>query len=240
MRDGPRCGRATVRDGRLSGRPDGVAADLRGLLVDYGGVLTNPLPDAMSAWLRTDRVDPDRFAELMRRWLTTDVEGNAVHDLETGRISVADFEQRLATELAGDSADPGDVAPAEAAGMLTRMFAGVRPDTTMIEVVRAARAGGVRTGLLSNSWGLDYPREGWDVLFDTVVISGEVGLRKPDPAIYSLAADRLGLPPEQVVFVDDLPPNVRGAVGVGMVGVRHTSVEATVGELEILLGLSLR
>ena len=72
------------------------------------------------------------------------------------------------------------------------------------------------------------------------MISGEVGLRKPDPAIYTLAAERLGLPPTQVVFVDDLAPNVRGAAAVGMVGVQHTDVEATAGELEILLGVSLR
>lgn len=72
------------------------------------------------------------------------------------------------------------------------------------------------------------------------MISGEVGLRKPDPAIYALAAERLGLPPEQIVFVDDLAANVRGAVRAGMVGVRHADAATTVGELEILLGTSLR
>jgi putative hydrolase of the HAD superfamily len=212
-----------------------VARPLRGLLVDYGGVLTNPLEDAVGEWLRADGIDPDRFRELMRRWLT-DAERNAVHDLETGRISAADFERQLAAELAED----GHGHAAEAAGMLTRMFAGFRPEPGMIRVVRTARAAGVRTGLLSNSWGLDYPREGWDELFDVVVISAEVGLRKPDPAIYALAADRLGLPPAEVVFVDDMAPNVRGAAAAGMVGVRHTDVDATVDELEVLLGLALR
>lgn len=212
-----------------------MATPLRGLLVDYGGVLTNPLADAVGAWLRTDGIDPERFTELMRRWLT-DAERSAVHDLETGRISAVDFERQLAAALAEDGAPH----PAAAAGMLTRMFAGFRPEPDMIRVVRTARAGGVRTGLLSNSWGLDYPRDGWDELFDVVVISGEVGLRKPDPAIYRLAADRLRLRPAEVVFVDDLAPNVRGAAAAGMVGVQHTDVDATVGELEILLGLSLR
>ncbi len=212
-----------------------MATPLRGLLVDYGGVLTNPLAEAVGAWLRADGIDPERFTELMRRWLT-DAERNAVHDLETGRISVADFELRLAAELAQDGASH----PAAAAGMLARMFAGFRPEPDMIRVVGTARAAGIRTGLLSNSWGLDYPREGWDELFDVVVISGEVGLRKPDPAIYLLAADRLRLRPAEVAFVDDLAPNVRGAVAAGMVGVQHTDVAATVGELEILLGVSLR
>jgi putative hydrolase of the HAD superfamily len=215
-----------------------VAAELRGLLVDYGGVLTTPLADATAAWLRADGIDPERFSRLMRRWLATDADSNAVHDLETGRMSAVDFERRLAAELLDGTADPG-IRP-QAAGMLARMFAGFRPEATMMEIVRTARRAGVRTGLLSNSWGPDYPREGWDTLFDTVVISGEVGLRKPDPAIYRLAAERLGLPPEQVVFVDDLAPNVRAAVAVGMVGVHHTDVDRTADELEILLGVSLR
>jgi epoxide hydrolase-like predicted phosphatase len=219
-----------------------VPTELRGLLVDYGGVLTSPLADSTDAWLRADGIDPERFGRLMRRWLATDAEANAVHDLETGRISAADFELRLADELLaeGDPAAAGAPGGRPAAGMLTRMVAGFRPDPSMIDVVRTARAAAIRTGLLSNSWGLDYPREGWDTLFDTVLISGEVGLRKPDPAIYTLAAERLGLPPTQVVFVDDLAPNVRGAAAVGMVGVQHTDVEATAAELEILLGVSLR
>jgi epoxide hydrolase-like predicted phosphatase len=215
-------------------------AELRGLLVDYGGVLTNPLSEFMGAWMRADGIDADRFADLMRRWLGPDVDRNPVHDLETGRIDAAEFERLLAVELAV-SADDSDRAGAQrTAGMLTRMFAGMRVDPSMIDVLRAARAAGVRTGLLSNSWGLDYERDGWDTLFDAVVISGEVGLRKPDPAIYALAAQRLDLPPEQIVFVDDLRPNVRAAVAAGMVGVQHVDLATTVGELEILLGLPLR
>lgn len=213
-------------------------AELNGLLVDYGGVLTNPLPEIMSRWLQAGEIDRGRFTDLTRRWFADDAGHNPVHDLETGRISVADFERRLAAELIDADAEPA--ATERTTGMLSRMFAGMRIEPSMLDVVRTARAAGVRTGLLSNSWGLDYPREGWDALFDAVVISGEVGLRKPDPAIYTLAADRLGLPPEEIVFVDDRAANVRGAVGTGMVGVRHTDAATTVGELEILLGRSLR
>ena len=216
-----------------------MAAELRGLLVDYGGVLTNPLAEVMGGWLDADGIDRERFTGLMRRWFATDAERNPVHDLETGRIDVADFERRLAAELL-DGTEAGLAGSQRTAGMLARMFAGMRVEPEMVEVVRAARAAGVRTGLLSNSWGLDYAREGWDALFDAVVISGEVGLRKPDPAIYALAAERLGLSAEEIVFVDDLGPNVRAAVAVGMVGVRHVEVGTTVEELEILLGVALR
>lgn len=216
-----------------------MAGQLRGLLVDYGGVLTNPLPEFMADWVKADGIDPDRFAELMRRWLGPDSDRNPVHDLETGRIGAPEFERLLAAELIEQT--PAQPAAADrAAGMLTRMFSGMRVEASMLDVVRTARSAGVRTGLLSNSWGLDYERDGWDTLFDAVVISGEVGLRKPDPAIYALAAQRLGLPPEQIVFVDDLRPNVRAAAAAGMVGVQHVDLDTTVSELEILFETALR
>ena len=216
-----------------------MGGHLRGLLVDYGGVLTNPLPEFMAGWVKADGIDPDRFAELMRRWLGPGADRNPVHDLETGRISAAEFERLLAAELLERTpAQPG--AADRAAGMLTRMFSGMRVESSMIDVVRTVRAAGVRTGLLSNSWGLDYERDGWDALFDAVVISGEVGLRKPDPAIYALASERLGLPCEQIVFIDDLRPNVQAAAAAGMVGVQHVDLETTVSELEILFETSLR
>ena len=211
-------------------------AELRGLLVDYGGVLTNPLSEFIGDWVRTDGIDPARFADLMRRWLGPEVARNPIHDLETGRIDAAEFERLLAVELATEEPERAG----RTAGMLTRMFAGMRVEPTMLGVLRAVRAAGLRTGLLSNSWGLAYERADWDTLFDAVVISGEVGLRKPDPAIYELAAQRMALPPEQIVFVDDLRPNVRAAVAAGMVGVQHVDVGATVGGLEILLGCPLR
>jgi HAD superfamily hydrolase (TIGR01509 family) len=109
----------------------------------------------------------------------------------------------------------------------------------LITVVRAVRDHEVRTGLLSNADGLWAPPTSWAGLFDAVVISGEVGLAKPERQIYLLAAEKLGLKPEECVFVDDLPVNVRGAVAAGMVGVHHTSVRATVDELAALLDLPL-
>jgi epoxide hydrolase-like predicted phosphatase len=97
------------------------------------------------------------------------------------------------------------------------------------------RLAGVRTALCSNSWGTDgYPRDDFGELFDVVVISGEVGLRKPDPAIYQLTAERLGLPPGECVFVDDLAANVRGAAASGMCGIHHTDTATTLTELTVL------
>lgn len=207
---------------------------LRALVVDYGGVLTTPLADTMGSWLAQDGIDPASFRTTMRLFLGDDAVDNPVHALERGELEVPHFEVQLAGHLVSTTGEP-----VVAEGLLARMFAGFREAEGMTDVVRRVRAAGLQTALLSNSWGAQYPREGWDELFDAVVISGEVGLRKPEPAIYLLCARQLGLEPAQCIFVDDLSPNVRGAVAVGMVGVLHTSVEATVTELDALLGLGL-
>ncbi|WP_225321090.1 HAD-IA family hydrolase [Streptomyces luteolifulvus] len=81
--------------------------------------------------------------------------------------------------------------------------------------------------LLSNSWGNTYPRAGIDSLFHEVVISGEVGLRKPDPMIYRLTPERLGIAAEAAVFLDDAEPNVAGARGVGMHAWLHIDPAST-------------
>jgi putative hydrolase of the HAD superfamily len=212
---------------------------LRGLIVDWGGVLTSPLEDTMSAWCDGDGLDYEDFRRVLRDWLGEsfgdDAAVNPVHALERGEIEVPDFERELAARLR--TVDGGSV---EAAGLLTRMFAGFEAATPVATAVRRAKAAGLATALLSNSWGNEYPREGWDEMFDVVVISGEVNMRKPEPRIYQHTADRLGLAPAQCVFVDDLRPNIAAAVGVGMVGVHHITPGQTVDELEALFGLPLR
>lgn len=111
----------------------------------------------------------------------------------------------------------------------------------MLDAVGAARRAGVKTGLLSNSWGLDhYPRKRLRHLFDAIVISGEVGLRKPDPAIFELTVNRLGVTPGSVVFVDDHPGHLKAALGAGMTTVLHRRPEETIRELERLFGIRLR
>lgn len=212
--------------------------DLSALVVDWGGVLTTSLQTTMASWCEADGIDLEEFGRVMREWLGPtygdEARVNPVHALERGELEVPDFEAELGRRLRTH-----DGRPVESEGLLTRMFAGFQREPGMVDVVRRARESGLRTGLLSNSWGLDYPREGWEELFDAVVISGEVGLRKPEPEIYRLAARRLGVGPEECVFVDDLRPNVRGAVEVGMVGVHHVTTEQTVVELEALFGVPL-
>ena len=222
---------------------DGAAAadgghGLRGLVVDWGGVLTGDLRGAVTRWAEDDGIDLDAYLAVMRDWLGEPLElearFNPVHALERGEMQVPDFERRLAGALTERTGRPY-----EADGLLARMFASFEHAHDMSGLVRRAREAGVRTALLSNSWGNDYPRDGWDDMFDVVVISGEVGLRKPEPAIFALTLDRLGLPAQACVFVDDLPHNVEAAVALGMVGIRHESYDATAAEIDVLFGLTL-
>jgi epoxide hydrolase-like predicted phosphatase len=215
-----------------------LAGHLRALVVDWGGVLTEPLDDAIRAWAQVDGVDYDHYVAVMRDWLGPHqgelARDNPVAALERGEIEVPRFEEQLAARL---SAAIGRSVPAT--GLLQRMFDHFVDAPAMAGVVLRARRAGLRTGLLSNSWGNEYPREGWDEMFDAVVISGEVGMRKPEPEIFAHMADLLGVPAEQTVFVDDLPHNVEAARAVGLVAVRHTDYASTVAELEALFGLPL-
>jgi putative hydrolase of the HAD superfamily len=214
-------------------------ADPRALIVDWGGVLTSPLQDAMKSWCEADGIDFAGFRQVMKDWLGTSygeqVAVNPVHALERGEIEVPEFERELASRLR-----TRDGQPVDAVGLMTRMFAGFEPQPAMADALRHAKAAGLATALLSNSWGNEYPREGWEQMFDVVVISGEVNLRKPEPEIFTLTADRLGLAAAQCVFVDDLMPNIRGANEVGMVAILHVTPQQTIDELEARFGIALR
>jgi putative hydrolase of the HAD superfamily len=111
----------------------------------------------------------------------------------------------------------------------------------MLDAVRRARRAGVKTGLISNSWGegLAYDDGMLEELFDAVVISGDVGLHKPEPEIFRLGAERIGVPPEECVFVDDLRENCAGAEAVGMTAILHRGPDSTLPELEKFLQLEV-
>lgn len=125
-------------------------------------------------------------------------------------------------------------------GVLTDHGEDGAPEPPLLTALRRAKEHGLRTALLSNADGWWSPPSDWAPLFDVTVISGEVGLGKPDEEIYLLTARRMNLKPEECVFVDDLAVNVRGAARAGMVGVHHRSTRSTLEELETLLAIALR
>lgn len=201
------------------------------VLFDYGGVLTGPVRDSIAAWHAADGIDPASFSTTLKAWLSRGAaEGTPIHRLETGELSIPEFEALFAAELRTVNGTP-----IEPAGILGRLFAGMRPDPAMFTLAEELRGLGLRVGLLSNSWGNTYPRDRIDALLDPVVISGEVGLRKPDAAIYRLALDRLGVAAEQTLFVDDAEPNVAGARAVGLRALLHTDAAATRAALAVLV-----
>ena len=118
------------------------------------------------------------------------------------------------------------------AGVLTDVDGDPQREPPILTAVRDAHERGIRTAMISNAEvGPDWLPD----VFDAVVLSGDVGLAKPDMRIFALTADRLGVAPAECVFVDDLIGNVRGAVAAGMVGVHHRRADATLAELAALL-----
>jgi putative hydrolase of the HAD superfamily len=199
----------------------------RGLLVDWGGVLTTSPFGSFRSFCEQEGIDPEAVGRSFREDRSA---RELLIGLETGALPEEEFEPQFASML-GVSAD----------GLIDRLFAGSQLDEAMLAAVKAARRGGIRTGLISNSWGTRrYDRALLAELFDGVVISGEVGMRKPTPEIYALGAERIGLEPPECVFVDDLPFNLAPAAQLGMATVHHVSAEETISKLEQLLGVGLR
>ena len=200
-----------------------MAGDRSAVLLDWGGVMTTSLFDSFAAFCTSEGLDAGALRDLFRG----DRAARALLvDFECGRIEEPEFEPQLAVALG----------LADHAGLVDRIFAGSRPDAEMVDGVRALHDRGVRTGLVSNSWGTRrYPRELIAELFDGVVISGEEGFRKPDPRMYELGASRIGATPSECVFVDDLAFNLDPARELGMAVVHHTSAGSTLAELDELL-----
>jgi putative hydrolase of the HAD superfamily len=202
-----------------------------GLLVDFGGVLTTSVFESFASFCREEGL-PEHFVRDAFR--SSPEPRQLLFELELGNIEPDDFERRFAAAIGL----PGD----RAEGIVQRLFADSSPDDAMLGAVEAAKRAGIRTGLISNSWGeaLAYDRDNFERYFDAWVISHEVGLRKPDPEIYALALERLGLPAEECVFVDDLGGNLKPAAAIGMATVKHVSAGETIPQLEELLGVPLR
>jgi putative hydrolase of the HAD superfamily len=199
-------------------------ADRHGLILDYGGVLTSDPFASFEAFCAAERLAPDTVRDRLRN--DPDAR-DLLARLETGALTAAEFERGFGALL--EVSHPR---------LLQRMFGGMEHDLAMIDGVRALRRRGLRIGLLSNSVGdaAVYDRDLLEELFDAWVISSEVGLRKPEPAIYELAVERLGLHPQACVYVDDLPGNLKPARALGMATVLHRGdAEATLVEVGELL-----
>jgi putative hydrolase of the HAD superfamily len=205
----------------------GNGATRSALLIDWGGVLTTNLFASFHAFCVAAEIDPQK---LMGRFKSDPEARELLVALEKGKLDEREFEQKFAALL-----------EVEPDGLVDGLFAGVGPDEAMVNAVRMTHAAGLRTALVSNSWGVHrYPHDLFEELFDGVVISAEEGIRKPSRRMYELGAERAGVAPEACVYVDDLPFNLAPAEELGMATIHHTSADTTIPELERLLGLPLR
>lgn len=206
-----------------------MAAERQGLLIDWGGVMTTNLLPAFGAFCAAEGVEPRTLRDAFREDRAT---RDALIAFEEGRLEDDAFGAQIARALR--------LAPERAEGLIGRMLDGTEIEPAMVAMVRTVRAAGVRTGLVSNSWGANmYPHDLLDELFDGVVLSGHEGFRKPDPRMYTLGAQRIGLAPEACVFVDDLSFNLDPARELGMGVVHHTDPAVTIPELSRVFGVAV-
>lgn len=216
-------------------RRPGQDVPRRGVLFDYAGVLTVPVDASFAAFERANGIEPGRTFELLVDASRT-TGGGVIGAIEVGRIGVDEFDHELRRLLvgAGYTLEPSG-------NLLDGLFAAMAPAGGLWSIARQIRDHGHRTALVSNSWGTTgYPRKRLTRHFDALVISGEVGMRKPDPAIYRHACDAIGLAPDACAFVDDLERNVEAARMLGMVGIVHTGDDvATAAALARFLGVEL-
>ena len=205
----------------------------RALIVDFGGVLTTPLIEAMDRFAADAGVELQDLARAALGAYAGE-DDDLVTGFETGLVSEEEFTRAFVDRLqalTGRRVEERD--------LVKRLF-DVRVEDEMLEAVRKVAAAGLKTAVLSNSWGQSlYPREVLDDLFDEVVLSGEVGLRKPDPEIFRLVLRRLGVQASECVFVDDHPGHLEPAARLGMATVMHAVPARTLAELERLLGIPL-
>lgn len=212
---------------------------LAGAIFDLGGVMTEPMGRHRSAIEDPVELDLLRFfLGEFRDVYHLPTGAHDLHLLETGEISDEEFFERMVARYVASGGHAGvDAAMAEHV-----VFGkGLVACGAMIDAVRQVKGAGYRTALLTN-----ISRSGeaiWrsllpvDELFDVVVDSSQVGLRKPDPAIYRLTCERLGLAPHQCLFVDDMRCNVEAAADLGMTTIRCRDPVAIADEVvELLMG----
>jgi putative hydrolase of the HAD superfamily len=205
------------------------------LLVDWGGVLTSPILESFGAFIAEHGLDPEILPRLFKDAYGGEADpDHPVLGIETGKLTEEEFGRILAERLS-----EGRDRPFEAAGIKEKLFATIKPDHAMIEAVKAVHAAGFRTALVSNTWGPSGFHDELARHFDALVMSGVVGMRKPDPEIYRHAAELVAVPPERCVFVDDISANVKGAEAVGMTAIHHKTAGETIPQLEALFGVRL-
>lgn len=203
------------------------------VISDFGGVLTTPLNEAFLSFQDKVGIPPKAFGEALKD--TVEKTGkNPLFELECGRITEPEFDDQLATALEPHLGHRPDI---KQFGL--ELFGTLSPNGAMIDLIREVRRDGLRTSLLTNNvkeweplWREMLPV---DELFETVVDSAFVGVRKPDPKIYELTLGRVGLPAEACIFIDDMEINCQAANELGIHAVHFRETAQAKAEVQALI-----
>lgn len=206
------------------------------VISDFGGVLTTPLLNSFAAFQDQTGIAPESLGRAMQSIAERDG-AHPLYELETGRMTEAAFLARLATALEAELGHEPELH-----GFREIYFEALQPNEPMIELMREIKASGRRMALLTNNvreweplWRSMLPV---DEIFELVVDSGFVGVRKPDVEIYELTLARLNATPaEDCLFVDDVQVNVGTARAMGMTAVHFRDNDQAIGEIRSALGL---
>ncbi|WDT53531.1 HAD family hydrolase [Streptomyces sp. G7(2002)] len=199
------------------------------VIFDFGGVLTTSLDDCARAFARRSGLPDDAYLHAVT---VNPVGRHLFAQLERGDITQESWNEGIAQLLGIDGTD-----------LMRRALTPLKPEASMVEAARAIRAAGLRTAVLSNSMGMSPFNiyEPWKLEdeHDVVVLSEQVGMRKPDPEIYQLTLRQLGCRGPACIFVDDIEANLRPAQDLGITTIHAQQPDQTLLRLGEFLGLPI-
>jgi putative hydrolase of the HAD superfamily len=206
---------------------------IEAVISDFGGVLTTPLVESFMAFQDQTGITTEALGKGMQA--ATDANGdNPLFEMERGEITEVEF-----LELLTDALEPLLGHRPEMHRFKEIYFEALEPNPAMIELMRELKAAGYRMAMLTNNvreweplWRSMLPV---DEIFATVVDSGFVGCRKPESKIYSIALERVGMPAESCLFVDDILVNCEGAEKAGMAAVHFQDNEQAIAGVRAAL-----
>jgi len=208
-------------------------SQIEAVISDFGGVLTSALADSFVGVLDSSGVSLEELGKAMAA-VAARAGSNPLFELETGRLSEAQFMGSLSDELSERRGSR-----VELAGFGERYFRHLQPNDRMIDHMRGLRERGYKLAICTNNvrewearWRAMLPV---DEIFDVVVDSAFVGSRKPEPRIYQITLERLGTAPEAALFVDDVEINCQGARDLGIQAVHFRTTDQAIEEIEAAL-----
>ncbi len=208
---------------------------IQAIISDFGGVLTSPLLQSFAAFQDSSGVSLEALGTAMAA-VAQHQGANPLFELETGRMTEADFLSALAEELTTQLGR--DV---QLHGFGERYFEHLRPNDRVIEYMRELRARGFKLAICTNNvrewelrWRAMLPV---DEIFEVVVDSAFVGTRKPERRIYELTLERLGVSAEAALLLDDIEINCEAARKLGIEAVWFRSTEQAIADVEAALSI---